>query len=112
MKIPDPKLYDVQPFEDECRHIEDITIHYTLCRFSTPHQACFAVEICTEEECAMQIIAKDRDRAQRIYEMLINEYVTPCTLTSILHDLIEEEELQHYCQNLLQTPKEALYKFR
>lgn len=112
MKTLEPNMTNLKPIEKECRRADGVTVYYSLYRLSTPCQEYYAIEICAEEEAEMQIVGHHHDRAQRIFELMFNEHVTPCTLAEILHDLLTEEEILYYSQNLSHSPKETLYKFR
>lgn len=93
-------LSEIQAIEKEQRYLNDFCVHYTLYRITTPHANHFAIEIRTEEETGMQIIGQNDLHAQRVFEMLFNETVTPCTLSEILHDILLSEENKFHCQNL------------
>lgn len=103
MKAAAPTVMDIRLLQEELRKAEVLSIHFMLWHIQTPHSSYYAVEISTETESDMAIVSRDYDRAQRIFEILFNESVTPCTLPDILHDIRIEEERMIYAQNL--SPK-------
>ena len=107
MKAAAPTTMDIRLLQEENRQTDEFSIHYLLWHIQTPHSTYYAIEIHTGEESDMAIISTDPDRAQRLFEILFNESVTPCTLSDILHDIRIEEEQMIYAQNLsakLQRP--------
>ena len=91
---------EIRTLEAEHRCLNDFYVDYTLYRVITPHTSYYAVEIHTAEECEMQIVGQDCSHAQRVFEMLYNETVTPCTLIEVLHDILMSEEERFHRQNL------------
>lgn len=91
---------DVRMLQRETQKTEGISIHYALYYISTPNAGYYAVEIFSEGEPDMRMLGTDYNRAQRLFEVLVNETVTPCTLRDILHDAETEEDSRRYRQNL------------
>ena len=100
MKAAAPIVMDIRLLQEEHRKAEEFSMHYALWYIQTSHSSYYAVEIFTDTESDMGILSTNYDRAQRIFEILFNENVTPCTLPDILHDVRIEEEQMHYAQNL------------
>ena len=112
MKATEPNTIDLETLEEECREVENMKIHYTLYKITISLRDYYAIEIRTENEAELRFVGRQHSRSQRIFEMLFNEQVTPCTFSEILRDLTAEDELLHYCQNLSYSSKETLYKSR
>lgn len=60
-----------------------------ICRLyqTHPYPLCFLVEIEFEDECASAFLGAGFARAARIFEMLVEGAVTPCTLLDVLEGL-------------------------
>ena len=83
---------NVTTLEDDCKCEEGVEIFYALYQFQTPHRNYYAIEISTKNEAEMQILGCQSDRAHHIYELMIREMVTPCTLADIAHDIREDKK--------------------
>ena len=95
----------IQILQQEYRAVEECRVQYTFYQIFGQHTHCYAVEISMLEENDMRILGTDTSRAQRLFEILVNETVTPCTLKDVLRDAEDEEEQSLYRQNLCQNRK-------
>ena len=93
-------ISEIRVIEDERRCLNELSIDYTLYQIATRCTTYYAIEIRSETESEMQIISQKQSHAQRVFELLFNEAVTPCTLTEILHDILVLEEEAFHRQNL------------
>ena len=90
----------IRVIQKEVRNTETLSIDYLFYIVTTGASSYYAVEILLNGEAAMQMLGSDEMRAQRLFEMMVNECVTPCTLADILHDLGCEENGRLHLQNL------------
>ena len=97
---PDRSMMNIRLLQEETQRAEGISIRYILYQMITSQNTYYAVEICTERESEMAVVGKNNARAQRLFEIMINETVTPCVLLEILRDVEVCEEERRYCQNL------------
>ena len=96
----DHNMLDIRLLQEEARWAGDISIRYMLYQMITAHNSYYTVEICTGMESEMAVIGKNNARAQRVFEIMVNETVTPCVLSEILRDVEACEEERRHCQNL------------
>ena len=94
------KEIKIEMIQTECRETKEFSICYTLYRIVSQCSDYFAREVSSGEESDMQMLGKSNERAQRIFEIFVNETVTPCTLSEIICDIIMEEEEKKHRQNL------------
>lgn len=90
----------IRVIQKEVRYTETLSINYLFYIVTTGASVYYAVEILLNGEAAMQMLGSDEMRAQRLFEIMVNECVTPCTLADILHDLGCEEDGRLHLQNL------------
>ena len=90
----------IEVIQTECRETKEFSIRYVLYRITAQCSDYFAVEVSSGEETDMQMLGKSNERAQRVFEIFVNETVTPCTLSEIICDIIAEEEEKKHRQNL------------
>ena len=90
----------IHPIQKEVRKAESLSIDYHLYRVTTCRTSYYALEILLHDEQCMQVLGSDEKIALRLFEIMVNERVTPCTLTEILHDIKCEEEERLHLQNL------------
>lgn len=100
MQLTTEKGSEIQAIQEELREMSGYVAEYVLYRISTGKHLYFALEIISGEEWDMHILGDEEVRAQRLYEIFVNEAVTPCTMRDILHDINIEEEERRYRQNL------------
>lgn len=91
---------EIRVIQQECRTAEALQITYTFYKIVTPSTTYYAVEIAAADERDMQVLGSHSLRAEKIFEVLVNETVTPCTLREILYDIETEEEKNRHRQNL------------
>lgn len=99
MQASTEKDTKINLLQKEFREMEGLVISYALYQISALCDY-FAVEISSGDEQDMRILGNDGKRAQRLFEIFVNETVTPCTLGDILHDITVEEEGKRHRQNL------------
>lgn len=90
----------VRIIQKEVRHAESMSIDYILCLVTTQASRYYAVEIVLGEETDMQMLGGEDRHAHRLFEILVNEFVTPCTLADVLYDMRREENDRLHLQNL------------
>ena len=90
----------IQIIQKEVRNAESLSINYLFYLVTTRRSKYYAIEIVLNEEAAMQMLGTDEKRAHRLFEIMVNEYVTPCTLSDVLHDIGCEEDERLHLQNL------------
>ena len=100
MQTTNPVDAEIRVLQKESRTAETLQITYTFYRITTPTSTYYAAEIAAGEECDMQVLGSDSRRAEKLFEILVNETVTPCTLREILYDIETEEEKNRYRENL------------
>ena len=100
METPTQTDMNIRLLQKEHRQIDALSLEYLLWQICTDCSSYYAIEILANDESDMESLGQNYNRAQRIYEMLFNETVTPCTLPNILHDIRASEEECHYLQNL------------
>ncbi len=97
LNATDNQLHLIQ---EESGQTEEIRIEYSLYEIGIAHGNYYAVHIRTSNESDMRILGSDFKRAQRLFEILVNETVTPCTLRYILYEAETMEEDRNHEQNL------------
>jgi hypothetical protein len=100
MPTSDKQTSALRELQRENRRAEALSIRYILYRADTAKAAYYAIEIILNDESCMQILDTNEMRAYRWFEILVNEQVTPCTLSDILYDLRREEDERLHLQNL------------
>lgn len=86
--------------QTESRTEAALQITYTFYQLLTPAATYYAAEIRAAAQHDMQILGSLPHRAEKLFEMLVNEAVTPCTLQDVLHDMCTEEEQARHLENL------------
>ena len=90
----------IHEIQREVRKAETLSICYILYRVDTEKATYYAIEIILDGEWNMQMLGVHEMRALRLFEILVNELVTPCTLSEVLHDLSCDEDERLHLQNL------------
>ena len=86
--------------QQESRIADSLQITYFFYRITIDSAVYYAVEIIAADERDMQILDTHLPHAEKLFEILVNEIVTPCSLRDILRDIEAEEENGRYRENL------------
>lgn len=100
MLTPSETEMKIRVTQREQRNIKTTQITYALYRVVTNLATYYAVEVSAANEHDMRMLGENCERAEKLFEILVNETVTPCTLRDVLHDTEILEEEAKYRENL------------
>ena len=66
---------------------ESLPVHYALGEISDRGYTYYQVSVSTDAERNLVCIGEDRERAERFYELIVRNTVTPCTLHDVFEDV-------------------------
>jgi hypothetical protein len=70
-----------------CAEIEGMSVEYTLLSLGCGFRPVYAIEIKDRNESRISFFGIDKKRAVSIFELVVNNAVTPCTLEDIAEDM-------------------------
>ena len=88
MKFTDKK--GIISIKRACSVIEGNNVEYTLLSIGGILRPVYAIEIKDFDECRMSFFGTDKKRAVRIFDSIVENTVTPCTLEDIAEDMAIE----------------------
>lgn len=85
MKFNDKK--GISEIMSACTEIEGMRMEYTLLSLGLGFRPVYAIEIKDRNESRISFFGIDKKRAVSIFELIVNNAVTPCTLEDIAEDM-------------------------
>jgi len=85
MKLKDKK--GISEIMSACNEIEGMRTEYTLLSLGLGFRPVYAIEIKDRNESKISFFGVDRKRAVSLFELIVNNAVTPCTLEDIAEDM-------------------------
>ena len=85
MKFNDKKGINV--IKNASAEIEGMNIKYSLLSLGRGFRPVYGIEINDREECRLSFFGTDKKRAVSIFDSVVENTVTPCTLEDIAEDM-------------------------
>lgn len=85
MKFNDKKGINV--IKKGLAEIEGINVEYSLLSLGCGFRPVYAIEIKGRDECRLSFFGTDKKRAVSIFDSVVENTVTPCTLDDIAEDM-------------------------
>lgn len=85
MKFNDKKGISV--LKKAYAEIEGMDVEYSLLSLGSGFRPVYAIEIKDREECRLSFFGTDKKRAVSIFNSVVENTVTPCTLEDIAEDM-------------------------
>ena len=85
MKFNDKKGINV--IKKASAEIEGMDVEYSLLSLGNGFHPVYAIEIKDRDECRLSFFGTDKKRAVSIFDTIVENTVTPCTLEDIAEDM-------------------------
>ena len=85
MKFNDKK--GISAIKKTLAEIEGMDVEYTLLSLGSGLRPVYAIEIKNRDECRLSFFGTDKKRAVSIFDSVVENTVTPCTLEDIAEDM-------------------------